>query len=119
MQHDRDDLHRRPRQVRHGRVAFYATYNLRSNPRTVNEYYEAPKPWGPWTKFKTVETGELGWYVPIIGQKFQTTVDSNTVNCFLYPTGNYQNRALYKLDYIPVTLSTVPLASRSAKPKEQ
>jgi hypothetical protein len=96
-------------------VWHYTTYNLRADPRTINDYYEAPKPWGPWTKFKTVNTKELGWYVPIIGQKFQTVIDANTVKCILYPTGNYQNSKLYKLDYIPVTLSTLPLpASRGA-----
>ena len=91
-------------------VWHYTTYNLRKDPRTINYFYEALHPWGPWTKFKTLNTGELGWYVPIIGQKFQTTVNANTVKCFLYPTGNYQNRALYKLNYIPVTLSTIPLS---------
>src|ERR1700722_19607259 len=90
-------------------VWHYTTYNLRTDPRTIDKYYEAPKPWGPWTNFKTVDTGKLGWYVPIIGQKFQNAVDENTVKCILFPTGNYQNSALYKLDYIPVTLSTVPL----------
>ena len=90
-------------------VWHYTTYNLRTDPRTINDFYEAPHPWGPWTKFKTLDTEELGWYVPIIGQKFQTSVDANTVKCFLYPTGNYQNKALYKLNYIPVTLSTKAL----------
>ncbi len=96
-------------------VWHYTTYNLRTDPRTINDYYEAPKPWGPWTKFKTVDTGKLGWYVPIIGQKFQTRVDANSVNCILYPTGNYQNSSLYKLNYIPITLSTVPLSTTPGK----
>jgi hypothetical protein len=92
-------------------VWHYVTYNLRTDPRTVNDYYEAPKPWGPWTKFKTIHTEQLGWYVPIVGQKFQNAVDANTVKCILYPTGNYQNSKLYKLDFIPITLSTVPLSA--------
>ena len=96
-------------------VWHYTTYNLRTDPRTVNDYYEAPKPWGPWTKFKTIDTGKMGWYVPIIGQKFQSRVDANTVNCILYPTGNYQNSSLYKLNYIPITLSTVPLSAQGGK----
>jgi hypothetical protein len=90
-------------------VWHYTTYNLRTDPRTINDYYEAPRPWGPWTKFKTINTEKLGWYVPIVGQKYQVKVDENTVNCILYPTGNYQNSKLYKLNYIPITLSTVPL----------
>lgn len=96
-------------------VWHYTTYNLRTDPRTIDNFFESPTPWGPWTKFKSIDSGALGWYVPIIGQKFQTTVDSHTVKCVLYPTGNYQNRSLYKLDYIPVTLSTVPLAAVPAK----
>ncbi|HTF28499.1 MAG TPA: hypothetical protein VK625_06620 [Flavitalea sp.] len=91
-------------------VWHYTTYDLRKDPRTINQYYEAPKPWGPWTKFKTVDTENLGWYVPIIGQKFQTVVNANTVQCYLYPTGYYINPCLYKLSYIPITLSTVPLS---------
>jgi hypothetical protein len=91
-------------------VWHYTTYNLRTDPRTINDYYEAPKPWGPWKKFKTIDTGAMGWYVPVIGQKFQKVADANSVDCILYPTGNYQNSSLYKLNFIPVTLSTVPLA---------
>ncbi len=96
-------------------VWHYTTYNLRTDPRTINDYYEAPKPWGPWKKFKTIDTGALGWYVPIVGQKFQSRVDANTVDCILYPTGNYQNSHLYKLNYIPVTFSTVPFPAPGAK----
>jgi Domain of unknown function (DUF4185) len=87
-------------------VWHYTTYDLRTDPRTIDNYYEAPKPWGPWTKFKRVDTGDLGWYVPIIGQKFQTVKSATEVDAILYPTGNYQNPKLYRLDYIPVTLST-------------
>lgn len=96
-------------------VWHYTTYDLRKDPRTINFYYEAPRPWGPWTKFKTVDTGDLGWYVPIIGQKFQSVRDANSVDCILFPTGNYQNRSLYKLNFIPVTLSTVPLENTFLK----
>jgi len=96
-------------------VWHYTTYNLRTDPRTINLYYEAPKPWGPWTKFKTVDTGELGWYVPIVGQKFQKRRDANSVDCVLFPTGNYQNRQLYKLNFMPVTFSTVPLEASDGK----
>ncbi|HWY76159.1 MAG TPA: DUF4185 domain-containing protein [Verrucomicrobiae bacterium] len=87
-------------------VWHYTTYDLRTDPRTIDNYYEAPKPWGPWTKFKSVDSGDLGWYVPIIGQKFQSVKSPTEVDAILYPTGNYQNPKLYRLDYIPVTLST-------------
>jgi hypothetical protein len=82
---------------------------------TVLEFFEAPKPWGPWNKVKTFDTGRLGWYTPIIGQRFQTLVDSSTVKVFLYATGFYTkpegglDATLHKLDYMPITLSTKPL----------
>lgn len=94
-------------------VWHYKTYNLLVDARTINDYYEAPAPWGPWMKFKTVDTDQLGWYVPIIGQKFQASVDANHVNCVLFPTGNYMNSALYKLNFMPITLSTTPVPARN------
>ena len=45
-------------------VWHYTTYNLRTDPRTINDYYEAPKPWGPWTKFKTIEHRQVGVVCP-------------------------------------------------------
>ena len=41
-------------------VWHYKTYNLRADPRTIDNYYEAPRPWGPWTKFKTIDTDKIG-----------------------------------------------------------
>lgn len=99
-------------------VWHYKTHDIDKDTSTINDFYEAPKPWGPWTKFKTIGTGNLGWYVPIIGQKWQKTVNAGTVDCILYCTGNYTNWNLYKLDFIPVTLSTAPLPSSSSKSGE-
>jgi hypothetical protein len=90
-------------------VWHYATYNLRADPRTIDNWWEAPKPWGPWTKFKSIDTGNMGWYVPCIGQKFQKASSATAVSCVLFPTGNYQNSKLYKLNFMPITLSTEPL----------
>ncbi len=96
-------------------VWHYTTYDLRTDPRTINIWYEAPKPWGPWTQFKTIDTGNIGWYVPIVSQKFQKKADADSVDCLLFPTGNYQNRQLYKLNWIPITLSTKPLPEPAPK----
>lgn len=82
---------------------------------TVLEFYEAGKPWGPWTKIKSFDTGTLGWYTPIVGQRFQTKLDVSSAQAFLYATGFFTrpegglDMSLYKLDYIPITLSTKPL----------
>jgi hypothetical protein len=87
---------------------------------TVLEFLEAPSPWGPWSKIKTFDSGHLGWYTPIIGQRFQTVVDSSQVKVLLYTTGFYTkpdgglDTALYKLNYMPITLSTKPLQHNTA-----
>jgi hypothetical protein len=82
---------------------------------TVLEFFEAPTPWGAWTKVKTLASERLGWYAPVIGQRFQTVVNANTVSAFLYAAGLYTKPegglgwSLYKFNYIPITLSTEPL----------
>ena len=79
---------------------------------TVLEFFEAPKPWGPWLRVRTFETGQLGWYAPVIGQRFQTSTASNSVEAFLYTTG-FKTKpeggldwSLYKMTYLPIVLST-------------
>ena len=82
---------------------------------TVLEFFEAPRPWGPWTRFKTLDTGPLGWYAPVIGQRFQVAADAQTVTCFLYAPGLYYTPAgemsllRYRFNYMPITLSTAVL----------
>lgn len=87
--------------------------------RTVLEFFEAPHPWGPWTRFKTFKTDGLGWYTPIIGQRFQTVVSPSAVKALFYASATIMNpsggvnwehyRKHYKLNFIPITLSTVPI----------
>ena len=89
-------------------VWHYKTYNLRTDPRTIDNWYEAPRPWGPWTKFKSIDPGDFAWYVPIVSQKFQRKTSPTSASCLLFPTGNYQKSELYKLNYLPITLSTAP-----------
>lgn len=81
---------------------------------TVLEFFEAPKPWGPWTKVKTFETGRLGWFTPIVGQRFQTSKNRGSVDVFLYASGfnltpeGGLDSEMYKLNYMPLSLSTRP-----------
>ena len=83
---------------------------------TVLEFFEAPRPWGPWTRFKALKTEGMGWYTPIIGQRFQSKDGQSTVHAFLYTTAldwkteeGKRTKPLYKLNYIPITLSTTPI----------
>lgn len=82
--------------------------------RSVLEFFEAPHPWGPWTRFKTYNADGLAWYTPIIGQRFQTVMSRSTVRAFIYLSSlNWKLKSdylkNYKLNYIPITLSTHPL----------
>ena len=82
---------------------------------TELEFFEAPKPWGPWNRIRSFKTGRLGWYTPIIGQRFQRSTDADTVHAFLYATGfdvgedGVLDLRLTKLNYMPITLSRRPL----------
>lgn len=97
--------------VWHFRSVSFATAILDKDLSTTLEFFEAPKPWGPWVKVKTYNTRQLGWYTPIVGQRFQTVADSATVKGFLYATGLTSkpegglDPTLYKLNYMPITLS--------------
>ena len=99
----------------HYRHANFKEAILAKDLATTVEFFEAPKPWGPWTLVKSFETGRLGWYSTIVGQRFQTEVNANTVKAILYTTGFYTTPegsldwTLYKLNYLPITLSTQPL----------
>ena len=85
---------------------------------TVLEFFEAPHPWGPWSRVKRLQTGKLGWYTPIIGQRFQQTRYDGIVSAFLYATGYSTKPAggldmsLYKMNYMPITLSMRPLSHK-------
>jgi hypothetical protein len=78
---------------------------------TVLDFYESPKPWGPWTNFKTYETGIPGWYVPIVGQRFQNAINADSASAYLFAPGfvNDGKSDLYKFNYMPVTFSVKPL----------
>ena len=84
----------------------YSTKNLRLLASTVLDFYESPKPWGPFKKFATYDCGYTGYYCPIIGQKFQTAVGPGRVDCVMYCTGNYIDPLLGKMIAIPVSFYT-------------
>ena len=111
-------LHRYVMVVWHYTHVSFQTAILKKDLSTVLDFYEAPKPWGPWTKVKSFNTGLMGWYAPIIGQRFQTAVNSNTVTAYLYATGLTSSpdggisSGRYKLNYMPITLSTQPLHAK-------
>ncbi len=86
----------------------YSTKNLRVLASTTLDFYESPKPWGPFAKFAAYDCAATGYYCPIIGQKYQTAVGENRLDCIMYCTGIYSDRAMYKLLSIPVSFYTSP-----------
>ena len=84
----------------------YSTKNLRHLASTALDFYESPKPWGPFTKFATYDCGYTGYYCPIVGQKYQTAVGGSRVDCIMYCTGNYIDPVLGKMIAVPVSFYT-------------
>jgi hypothetical protein len=95
----------------HFRAVSWETVLEKKEFSTGLDFYESPKPWGPWTKFKTYETGIPGWYVPIVGQRFQKAINADSASAYMFAPGfmNEGNSDLYKLNYMPVTFSVKPL----------
>ena len=93
----------------------FETAIIKRDLSTVLEFFEAPQPWGPWTRFKSLGTGRFGWYAPVIGQRFQTSISATTASGFLYAAGFTAGQeggldpTFYKLNYLPITLSTTSL----------
>ena len=67
---------------------------------TVWDFYEAPRPWGPWTQIGSYESSPQGYYSPEICPKFQT---DNKV--FVFTAGNWNNPEVYRLTVFPLELS--------------
>jgi hypothetical protein len=65
---------------------------------TIWDFYEAPKPWGPWTKFGAKEWTPQGYYDPVIFPKF-TSSDGRRL--YAMTAGNWKNKKVYKLTVVP------------------
>jgi hypothetical protein len=67
---------------------------------TVWDFYEAPRPWGPWTQLGSYESSPQGYYSPEICPKFQTES-----KVFVFTAGNWNNPEVYRLAVVPLELS--------------
>jgi hypothetical protein len=67
---------------------------------TVWDFYEAPRPWGPWAKIGSHDSSPQGYYSPEICPKFQTEN-----NVFVFTAGNWNNPDVYRLTVVPLELS--------------
>ncbi len=67
---------------------------------TVWDFYEAPRPWGPWTHIDSHTFSPQGYYCPGICPKFQTT---STV--YALTAGDFNNGwDFYHLTVVPINL---------------
>jgi hypothetical protein len=85
--------------------------------KTAWDFYEAPKPWGPWTKIGSKEYEPQGYYSPQICPKF-TSPDGRQV--FAFTTGDWHDeKRFYRLTVVPLRLEAAqsrPAADDLRKP---
>jgi Domain of unknown function (DUF4185) len=66
---------------------------------TVWDFYEAPRPWGPWTQIHSHTFSPEGYYCPGICPKFQSAG-----RVYALTAGDFTNRAYYRLTVVPIDL---------------
>jgi len=68
---------------------------------TVWDFYEAPKPWGPWTQIHSHNFSPQGYYCPGICPKFQTDA-----RVYVLTAGDFNSGfEFYRLTVLPIDLS--------------
>ena len=72
---------------------------------TVFAFYESPKPWGPWTRIKSVLNPSQGWYIPRVLAKFQSSAGPD-LHAFIAVAGDWRNPVFYRYTMVPVNFVT-------------
>ena len=68
---------------------------------TIWNFYESPRPWGPWKNIGSYESKPAGYYSPQVCPKFQMAS-----RVFVFTAGNWNNLKDYRLTVVPLKLST-------------
>ena len=63
------------------------------------DFYEAPKPWGPWSKISTYVSNPQGYYSPQLCPKF-TSEDGRRL--FVMTAGDWNEPKYYRLTMVPL-----------------
>ncbi len=77
-------------------------------------FYESPKPWGPWTRIKSIRNEPQGWYIPRVLAKFQSRTGPD-LQAFIAVAGDWRNPVFYRYTMVPVkfvTAAAKPAISR-------
>ena len=69
----------------------------RASNRTIWDFYEAPKPWGPWHHIHSHEFSPAGYYCPIICPKFRS---KNKL--YVLTAGDFNTSEFYRLTVVPI-----------------
>jgi hypothetical protein len=73
---------------------------LKDARHTTNwDFYQAPKPWGPWTKISTHVSNPQGYYSPQLCPKF-TSADGRRL--FVMTAGDWKEGDYYRLTIVPL-----------------
>ena len=64
---------------------------------TVWDFYEAPKPWGPWRQIGSHQFSPQGYYSPQICPKFLSRE-----RAFIWTAGNWNDPKYYLLTVVPI-----------------
>ncbi len=68
---------------------------------TIWDFYESPRPWGPWTQIGSYPSTPSGWYSPEVCPRFQS---ENRVVALT--AGNWNDAESYRLTIVPLELTT-------------
>jgi hypothetical protein len=77
----------------------------KSSARTIWDFYESPKPWGPWKKVASHEFTPEGYYCPIVCPKF---ISPDGLHLYAMTAGDFMNKPLYHLTIVPIDLELAP-----------
>ena len=67
---------------------------------TIWDFYESPKPWGPWIKIGSRAWSPEGYYCPCICAKFQSAS-----RVYVVTAGDYTTSTLYRFTVVPIDIA--------------
>jgi hypothetical protein len=68
---------------------------------TVWDFYESPRPWGPWTKIGSHHFAPQGYYCPGICVKFS---ERHGHRVFAVTAGDWHDLSVYRFTLVPLNL---------------
>jgi hypothetical protein len=80
-------------------------------------FYESPKPWGPWSRIKSIPIQPQGWYIPRVLAKFQSSAGQD-LQAFIAVAGDWRNPIYYRFTMVPVKFVTAAPAAGTPRRTE-